>query len=316
MIDTRKDGVKLVGIHDRAMTARIKWIIGVALAILLFTPGGAKLVWGQGIQVVHTHAHDLGGGMAARMSLERSAESGDPFAAFVAGRKHLIAAANSGDMEQRQMGLEFISMAADAGFAPAARFAGSLYLEGELLPQDTEQAIFWFTRAAKLGDPSAQRDLGDLYADGDRVKQDLAKAALWYEEVMRNTQADYIGSKLYEVAYRLGELYAEGVGVKADPARARALWQQAADKAGYPPAIQELAHAQATGLGGKKDKKAALENYLAAAQAYREAGLKFNIGPTAARKEVKMILSDMRRMEARKKMVRRVEKEMNGIIIP
>ena len=316
MIDTRKDGVKLIGIHDSAMTARIKWILMAALAILLFTPGGAKLVWGQEVQVAHVNGHDTGGGMSARMSLERSAEAGDPFAAFVAGRKHLIAAANSGDMEQRQIGLEFINMAADAGFAPAARFAGSLYLAGELLPQDTEQAIFWFTRAAKLGDASAQRDLGDLYAEGDRIKQDLAKAALWYEATLANPQADYIGSKLYEVSYQLGEMYAEGVGVEAKPNRARELWQQAAEQAGYPPAIQRLARAQAEGLGGKEDRKAAMDNYLAAAEAYREAGLKFNIGPTTARREVNMILSDMRRLEARKKLVRRVEKEMEGIIVP
>ncbi|MBI5136911.1 MAG: sel1 repeat family protein [Nitrospirae bacterium] len=259
---------------------------------------------------------DPGGGMAARMSLETSAEAGDPFAAFVAGRRHLIAAGNSGNAEDRRIGLGFIAQAADAGFAPAARFAGSLYLNGELVERDVNAAITWFTRAAKLGDTAAQHDLGDLYAEGDLVPQDLTLAALWYETALANPEADYTMNRLYEVAYELGALYADGLGIGADPVKARALWQEAADKAGYPPAIKALAKAYSDGIGGPVDRGKALDTYLDAATAFRAAGIHFRIGPDAARREVADILDRVRLLEAGSHLVKRIEKEMEEIAIP
>jgi TPR repeat protein len=259
-------------------------------------------------------ANAQGNSPVGDMSLEASATSGDPFSAFVAGRRHLISAANSGNLEEREKGLKFIAQSADAGFAPAARFAGALFLQGELMPKDVSQAIAWFTRAAKLGDVAAQLDLGELYSDASLVEQDLVQAALWYETALANPAADYNMNHLYEVAYRLGDMYAVGIGVEQNPAKARALWQSASDKVGYPPALKALAAAQAEGFGGDQDRKAALNTYKDAATAYREAGIRFKIGPETARREVSEILLTVRNMKARGRIVKWVQMEMDRIV--
>lgn len=231
------------------------------------------------------------------MSLDATALEGDPMAQFVAGRRYLIQAANTGRPEMKGKGLAYLEASANHGFAPAARFAGSLFLTGEAVPADVDQAVRWFGKAADLGDADSQRILADLYADGDDVPQDLPRAVALYDAYLANPDALHEPAEYWERTHRLAVIVAEGLGVTPDPARARQLWHRAATEGRYPPAQESLAGALANGLGGPKDIDGAVRAYYAAAQSYLESGIRFSIGPDTARAEAERLLAEIERIQ-------------------
>ena len=54
-----------------------------------------------------------------------------------------------------------------------------MYVNGNGVPQDYEQAVKWFTKAAEQGDANAQSILGRFYAGGIGVPQDYIRAHMW-----------------------------------------------------------------------------------------------------------------------------------------
>ena len=56
-----------------------------------------------------------------------------------------------------------ISKAAEAGDAHAEYKLGKMYLYGDAVPEDTEEAIKWFQKSAEHGDASAQYFIGAMY---------------------------------------------------------------------------------------------------------------------------------------------------------
>lgn len=250
------------------------------------------------------------GEATAPMSLEDVAREGDPMAQFVAGRRYLIRAANTGDAALKGQGLAYLEAAAAHGFAPAARFAGSMFLSGDYVTADINEAVNWFERAAALGDADSQRILADLYADGGEVPQDLEQAARLYEDYLANPEALHEPDTYWERAHRLAVLYADGVGVSPDPERARALWARTAAEGHYPPAQEAYARALATGIGGAADTEAAVKAYYDAASAYLEGGLRFAIGPETARAEAERLLAEMQRLRPEARLTRLLRKQL------
>jgi len=57
---------------------------------------------------------------------------------------------------------------------------GWMYLNGEGIGQDNEQAAIWFERAAENGHPYAMFRIADMYQNGLGVEQDKAMAAQWF----------------------------------------------------------------------------------------------------------------------------------------
>ena len=57
-----------------------------------------------------------------------------------------------------------------------------LYYHGVGTPQDSKQAVYWYTKAAEQGHVNAQYSLGSLYYDGydEEVPQDSKQAFFWY----------------------------------------------------------------------------------------------------------------------------------------
>lgn len=227
----------------------------------------------------------------AAVSVEADALRGDPFAQFVLGRLELVRAADAHDGARAAAGLDMLARSAAAGFAPAARFAGSAYLTGDFVPQDTARALAWFHRAAELGDADSERVLGDMYHDGDPVPRDLALAVRHWEAYVENPGALHEPEELYPTAYRLGVLHAQGAGTPADPRRARALWSRAAAEGHYPPAMEALAAVRAKG-----DPTGAVADYVAAARAYLQSGLRYDIDAATARDHARRILAEIGRL--------------------
>ena len=71
---------------------------------------------------------------------------------------------------------------ANQGDANAQFNLALLYYHGVGTPQDSKQAVYWYTKAAEQGHVNAQYSLGSLYYDGygEEVPQDSKQAFFWY----------------------------------------------------------------------------------------------------------------------------------------
>lgn len=102
--------------------------------------------------------------------------------------------------------------AADQGDATAQSTIGTMYADGQGVPQDFVEAGKWFQRAAAQGHASAQFLLGLLYAGGEGVPKDRVAAAKWFGLAadQGHTTAQFL----------LGLMFARGEGVAADSIQA------------------------------------------------------------------------------------------------
>ena len=108
---------------------------------------------------------------------------------------------------------------AEQGDPEAQKNLGIKYAEGEGIPQDMTQAVYWLTKAAEKGDAEVQVYLGIIYAKGVHVPQDYEKAIDW---LTRAAEQGVIGAQL-----KLGVLYEKGKGIQ-DYVRAYAWFNIAA----------------------------------------------------------------------------------------
>jgi tetratricopeptide (TPR) repeat protein len=83
---------------------------------------------------------------------------------------------------------------------------------GQGVPQNYDQAIFWYRKAVDLGHPGAEYSLGSLYANGQGVPQDYSQAAHLYREAAEQDDA--------EAQYSLAILLHSGQGLPVDKSEA------------------------------------------------------------------------------------------------
>ena len=69
---------------------------------------------------------------------------------------------------------------AEQGVSHAQNVLGEIYMYGEGIPQDFDEAAKWFRRAAKQHHRRAQFMLGVLYWSGDGVAKDYDTAVKWF----------------------------------------------------------------------------------------------------------------------------------------
>lgn len=75
--------------------------------------------------------------------------------------------------------LELWQPLAESGDTRAQEFVGILYEEGHGVPQDWQQALYWYERAANAGDTAAQFNLGMLHLNGRAGEVDKDEAYRW-----------------------------------------------------------------------------------------------------------------------------------------
>ena len=68
---------------------------------------------------------------------------------------------------------------AEQGHASAQNYLGSMYNNGDGVPQDYVEAAKWYRKAAEQGYVEAQFNLGLMYGKGDGVPQDDLLAHMW-----------------------------------------------------------------------------------------------------------------------------------------
>ena len=70
-------------------------------------------------------------------------------------------------------------LSADKGHARAQNNLGAMYRQGLGGPQDYEEALRWFRRAAEQGNGGAQNHLGLMYFEGEGIAKDEIEAYKW-----------------------------------------------------------------------------------------------------------------------------------------
>lgn len=207
----------------RNMTQIFPWLMAAAFIIALAGPAHADLL-PPGIQVIHVHKPAY---------LDRPPGSGPYSQADIQDAMELAklgdaeAQANLGIMLQSrgeyQKAAYWYGQAAQAGIANAQYNMGTLYFNGEGVPQDYAKAHEWFERAAQRDNQYAEFQLGMTYYTGQGVPKDPAKEIYWYEKAARQG--------LPAAAFNLGVIYNNGTEVPPDYVRAYA-WMLVAQKGG------------------------------------------------------------------------------------
>jgi|GEM_PF-1216482 len=140
---------------------------------------------------------------------------------------------------------------------PAAQYeVGLRYAQGSGVPQDYDQAAYWFELAAKQNLAIAQYRLATLFEKGRGVGQDQEQARAWYESA---AQAGNV-----KAMHNLAVIYAEGKGVPQDFAKAGQWFLAAADH-GLADSQYNVAVLFERGLGLEEDKSAAYKWFAIAA---------------------------------------------------
>ena len=187
----------------------------------------------------------------AELYLERAANQQYGLAAFSLGMLY-----HDRDPKHPLKAFEWFMVAARQGNTQAEYYVSMYYQNGKGVPQNMEQAIYWFEKAAvkkeknalyhlamilikqevkdyitiaKLLEQAAaqehahaQYNLAVMYQKGDGVTQNLQKSFFWYEKAAN--------AGLAIAQYNLGMIYFEGKVVEKDEAKAKSLWQKAADQ--------------------------------------------------------------------------------------
>jgi len=130
------------------------------------------------------------------------------------------------------------------GNADAQNSLGNLYIRGQGVTRNANEALKWFRRAAALGSASAQFNLAQIYFKGIGVNQDLLEAATWYNRAAEQGHA--------QSQFTLAVLYKIGAGVPANNQKS-AFWFERAASQGHAEAQSELGLIFATGRGRPRD---------------------------------------------------------------
>ena len=119
-----------------------------------------------------------------------------------------------------------------------AMFAlGTVYSDGEGVPQSSKEAVRWFRKSADQGYAKAQCNLGNMYSNGEGVPQSFEEAVRWYRKAADQGDAD--------AQYHLGYSYFNGEGVPRSSSEALKWYKKAAAQ-GTPQAIEALARMGST----------------------------------------------------------------------
>lgn len=133
------------------------------------------------------------------------AAEGNAKAEYNLGQMYLSGDGVSQDMDQAT---HWFRRSAEHGFAEAQYMLGSLHFHRVAPLQSPEEAIMWYRKAAEQGHARSELNLGDLYLKGEVVPQDTGQALRWYRLAASHGSG--------EAQHHLGMLYVSGEGVDKD----------------------------------------------------------------------------------------------------
>jgi len=115
-----------------------------------------------------------------------------------------------GKVENINLGLKWLNLAAEQGLHHAEYLLGSIYYKGEKISQDFSAALKWFRIAAENNNPSAQYMLAVMHEKGQGVEHDIGKAKALYEKVSRGSTVEAVHARKW-----LAALHARNAGETA-----------------------------------------------------------------------------------------------------
>ncbi len=182
--------------------------------------------------------------------LMRDAESGDPEALYIIGRR-----LDEGDglKQDRDRGIDYMIKSAESGYAPAQNYLGYLYNHGDYFKKDTLKAKEWLTKAAEQGLPKAKYNLALFYKNGEKgTDKDLG---LYFKLICEAAEMGYPYAQ-----FELGEAYYFGNGTVTDYSQAFVWYSRAAEQCNAN-AEYSLGYLYEHGYGVKEDLKEAYKWY-------------------------------------------------------
>ena len=88
--------------------------------------------------------------------------------------------------------MKWFRKAAEKGVANAQYDLGTMYVIGQGVSQNYQEAESWFRKAAEKGDARAQIKLGRMYAEGQGVSQDYVQAHKWINLAASRTKENAV----------------------------------------------------------------------------------------------------------------------------
>jgi len=146
---------------------------------------------------------------------------------------------------------------AEQGDAESQFCLGLMYMEGQGVQVDNQEACFWWEKAAANGHVSAQCNIGVMYEHGDGVVQSHSEAMKWY--LLAAEQGDVTAQ------YNLGRLYEDSENIDQDYSIAREWYGKAAEQ-GDLDACYHLGLLYENEEWNEQDYEIAFEWYLRAAE--------------------------------------------------
>lgn len=127
--------------------------------------------------------------------------------------------------------LKSFGRSAKNGNTEAQYQIGIMFLEGQGMKANPEDAAYWFRKAAQNGHAPSQFEIGCCFLNGTGVQSDLRIAAEWFWRAAEQGDPD--------AALYVARMYRDGKGMSQDTAKARKYYKIAAE-AGIPEAQAEL----------------------------------------------------------------------------
>lgn len=81
--------------------------------------------------------------------------------------------------QEREKGLNQVTLAAGLGDFEAQTTLARIYSEGKYVVQDDTRAVYWYRVAAEQGEAGSQAQLANRYRDGKGVIQDSVLSHMW-----------------------------------------------------------------------------------------------------------------------------------------
>lgn len=226
-----------------------------------------------------------------RMKAQRGAQRGNSEAQFMLGAAYEY---GHGVKQDSAEAVRWYRMAAEQGHLDAQFVLGGNYLlGGGVVAKDPPEGIRWCRKAAEQGHRSAQVLLGKLYANSEFLPNDTQEALHWFSAAFKASSLTQSIAKENakdlrwflsaantgdsEIMLNVANIYASsGRGVKQDYKEALRWYLMAADK-GNEEAMCFLGHMYETAKGTPQDFGEAMRWYRLAAEK-GNAGAMFNIG--------------------------------------
>jgi len=188
------------------------------------------------------------------LSVLQAAEQGNAEAQKTLGSMYLEGQGVAKDDEQA---VHWYRKAAEQGYPPGQNNLGTMYADGMGVAKNDEQAIYWYLKAAEQGNPIGQTNLGAMYSEGQGVAKDDEQAVHWYRKAAEQDYADG--------QHKLGIMYQNGMGVAKNNEKAVHWFRKAAEQ-GHPSGQISLGFMFENGLGVAKDDEKAVHWYRKAAE--------------------------------------------------